>query len=364
MNSKEAPREVALSSLLENFSDQLELIEGPKDRPLIGFSEPSTAQENQMIVLFDLSPIEAALQGRSKTWILHKNWIKQLPKDRLPKDLSLIASDNPKMALALLSRAHFRSDDHHLPVGDQLIHPSSSIDSTAKIAKGVTVGPFAVIGKNCVVDEGSIIGANAVLEPGVKIGKNTHIHPQVFIGHDCELGSECEVKPQAVIGGEGFGYATDVKKMQHHRLTHFGRVLIGDRVHVGSGTTIDRGTFADSTIGSDTKIDNLCHFGHNIQIGIGTIITGGVITAGSVKIGNACVIGGGTNIAGHLEIADQVQIGGMSGITKSIPQAGAYGGYPLQPLKDYLKTTSSIASLPQLRKTVKRLENQILKDEK
>lgn len=359
MNQTQSPSIPYLKDLLEIFSDQIKLISGDFKGPISGLSQPKEAKSSELVVISDKSLLEEAKSGSSSIWVVHTKLIsedlKQLP-------IALISCDQPKVFMAQLAQRFFRPTDHHLLEGEARIHPSAVIDATASIGREVVIGPNAVIGKNVQIGDHSIIGAGAIVENHVKIGHNSHLHPQVFIGHHCEVGNFCEIKPQAVIGGEGFGYATDVKKMKHHRITHFGRVILEDGVHIGSGTTIDRGTFADSRIGAETKIDNLCHFGHNIEIGKGTIVTGGVVVAGSVKIGSACVIGGGTCIAGHLEITDQVQIGGLSGITKSITESGAYGGYPLQPLKDYLKTQSSLTSLPRLRKTVSQLEKHLDKD--
>jgi len=356
MNIKQSPSALPLNELLEKFSDQLAFISGPADVQIRGLSQPKEASPEDLIVLSEKSHLEEALKSASRIWLLPP----ALLTDRLKQEnRTLLSAAQPKLLLSKIAKAYFRPTDHQIPVGSERIHPTAAIDPSARLGKDVTVGPFAVIGKECVIEDGVVIGAGAVLEPRVHLGRRCHIHPQVFIGHDCELGEECEIKPQAVLGGEGFGYATDPKTLSHHRITHFGRVVLGKRVHIGSGTTIDRGTFSDSFIDDETKIDNLCHFGHNIEIGKATIVTGGVIAAGSVKIGSGCVFGGGTCIAGHLEITDRVHIGGFSGVTKSVLQPGAYGGYPLQPLKEYLRTASSLPSLPKIRKELSQLRQHI-----
>lgn len=361
MNQEQTPTSLPLHVLLENFSDQIKLISGPQDRQISGLSQPSTAKSTDLIVVSEAHHLAEAQESEALVWIVKS----QLISPKLQEQpITLLSSDNPKLCLALIAKKHFRSSSHFIPVGQSKIHPTASVDETAHIGSDVIIGPQAVIGKDCVLKDNCVIGAGSILENNVSIGARTHIHPQVYIGHDCSLGEECEIKPQAVIGGEGFGYATDIKNMRHHRITHFGRVRLGNRVHIGSGTTIDRGTFEDSIIQDDVKIDNLCHFGHNIQIGKATVITGGVIVAGSVKIGGGCVLGGGTLISGHLEICDQVQLGGLSAVTKSITQPGAYGGYPLQTLKDYLRTQSSLPLLPKIRKQIQKLLTLLPEDDR
>jgi UDP-3-O-[3-hydroxymyristoyl] glucosamine N-acyltransferase len=211
-----------------------------------------------------------------------------------------------------------------------------------------------VISDGCVIGDEVIVGANTVLEPKVKVGRGTHIHPLVFIGHSCEIGAECEIKPNTTIGGEGFGFAHD-EKGRHYRITHYGRVIIEDRVDIGAGVQIDRGTFDDSHIGEGTKIDNHSHFGHNIRIGEHSILVAGALVAGSVSIGSHCIIGGRTNIGGHLQITDGVQLMATSSVAKSIDKPGQYGGLPIQDAQDAMKTRAVQPLLPKLRKQVNRI---------
>ena len=64
--------------------------------------------------------------------------------------------------------------------------------------------------------------------------------------------------------------------------------------------------------------------------------------AGSVTIGNRCVFGGRTTVTGHISICSDVHTGGLTGITKSITEPGAYAGFPFEKLKDNLKTRAAI----------------------
>ena len=55
-------------------------------------------------------------------------------------------------------------------------------------------------------------------------------------------------------------------------LPHVGRVIIGDRVSIGSQTTIDRGFVGDTILEHDVKIDNLVQVAHNVIIGSGSML--------------------------------------------------------------------------------------------
>ncbi|MEO0335954.1 MAG: UDP-3-O-(3-hydroxymyristoyl)glucosamine N-acyltransferase, partial [Pseudomonadota bacterium] len=93
----------------------------------------------------------------------------------------------------------------------------------------------------------------------------------------------------------------------------------------------------------------------NFVCGKRCIITGGALVAGSVTIGDMVVIGGRVTLNGHIKICSNVMIAGMSGVTNHITKPGKYGGYPIQSQKDSLRSLSSLAYLPAMRKQLKSL---------
>jgi UDP-3-O-[3-hydroxymyristoyl] glucosamine N-acyltransferase len=100
----------------------------------------------------------------------------------------------------------------------------------------------------------------------------------------------------AVIGADGFGFARE-EKAAGSRFRRSGRVLIGDDVEIGAGTTIDRGALGDTVIADGVKLDNQIQIGHNVRIGAHTAMAGCVGIAGSTMIGARCTIGGGAALS-------------------------------------------------------------------
>ena len=88
--------------------------------------------------------------------------------------------------------------------------------------------------------------------------------------------------------------------------------------------------------------------------------TAGFMMGGSTKIGRQFQTGGNSVVTGHVTIADNVMLQGRSNVTNDIPEAGAYGGYPLQPLREALKTAVSLGQLNDLRKNVNKLMRAVL----
>lgn len=241
-------------------------------------------------------------------------------------------------------------------------HPTAVVHPTAEVSIGVVIGPHAVIGENVRIGEGSFIGANTVVEENVNIGSHVTIHPQVYVGHSCEIGHHCEIMPQVVLGSEGYGYAHD-QNGNHYRVPHTGKVILEDDVHIGGACCIDRGTIEDTVIGKGTKLDNLIHLAHNTVIGKNGLLTAQFGCAGSSTIGDNFMCGGKTSLAGHIKVTDNVQVAGVSTITNNVTEPGAYGGYPLIPLKQHLKVKASSIHLPELRKQVNRMMKKLFPED-
>jgi UDP-3-O-[3-hydroxymyristoyl] glucosamine N-acyltransferase len=275
---------------------------------------------------------------------------------------ALLVSRFPDLAYAFVTRKYFGRDLRAEAWWHPRIHSSAVIAPNARIGQRVIIGPNAVIGSGCVLEDDVYVGPNSVLEEGARVGRGATLHAQVFIGHDCIVGDECEILPHVTLGSDGYGYAHD-EKGQHHRIPHQGRVVLGARVDIGANCAIDRGTISDTVIGEGTKMDNMCHIAHNTRIGKFCLITACFVTGGSAKIGDYVVVGGRTTVSGHLTVGDKVQIGAHAGVTSDLMEPGQYSGYPLQPLKDYLKTTASMVHLPRLRKDVARLMKKVFPEE-
>jgi len=199
-----------------------------------------------------------------------------------------------------------------------------------------------------------MIGAHAVVENDARIGARTILHPQVFVGAGCEIGVDCEVHPHTSIGSDGFGYAVDVGG-RPRKIAHLGNVKIGDGVEIGSNCAVDRATLTSTYIRSGTKLDNICHIAHNCDLGENGFFTAGFMMGGSTKIGRQFVTGGNTVVTAHITLGDNITLSGRSSVTCDVPDAGAYGGYPLQPLKEAMKTAANIGHLNEIRRKLNRV---------
>ena len=266
---------------------------------------------------------------------------------------NLIIVDNPYVAYAKLAQYMDST-----PKAASQIHPSAVISSDAKLGHNVSVGANAVIESGVVLGDDVVIGAGCFVGKGSPIGARTQLWANVSIYHGVQLGEDCLIQSSAVIGSDGFGYANE--KGQWIKIPQTGGVIIGNRVEIGACTCIDRGALDPTVIEDNVIIDNLCQIAHNVHIGYGTAVAGGVIMAGSLKVGKFCQIGGASVINGHMEICDGAIITGMCMVMKPITEKGIYSsGIPAQTNKEWRKTTALTLNIDEMNKRLKALEKRL-----
>ncbi len=264
-----------------------------------------------------------------------------------------LLSDNPSRAFQIIVETVLASK--YNTSAFEGIHPSAVIHETASIGKNVTIAPHVVIDHGVHIAEGSRIGANVSIGAGVKIGADCLIHPHVTIRERSIIGNRVIIQPGAVIGSCGFGYTTDARG-RHTKLDQLGIVIIEDDVEIGANTAIDRARFKATRISRGTKVDNLVQIAHNVSLGQDNIIVSQTGIAGSTKTGKNVVVGGQVGIVGHIEIADYVMIATRGGVSKSVKEAGKYGGSPIMPLSEYNRHQVQVRKIGTYIKQIEDLE--------
>lgn len=244
---------------------------------------------------------------------------------------------------------------HPEPVYETSIHPTAVISDTAKLGTNVTVMAYAVIDEGAVIGNGTVIFPHSYIGKEVHVGAHCEINPGVVIHENTIIGDRVVLRAHAVIGGQGFGFATD-EKGHHTHIRQLGRVILHDDVEIGAGSAVDNGAMNDTVIRRGTKIDNLVHIGHNVEIGEDCFIIAQVGIAGSTQVGNGCVIAGQSGIAGHLKITDHVTLGAKSGVIGNIETPGVYMGFPHRPHGDWGREQVMIKRLPDMIKKIKKIE--------
>ena len=282
---------------------------------------------------------------RAGAVILHPDHAAGCPVDCL-------VSEAPYSSFAQAS--HLFDKSPRFPAG---VHASASVSPEAEVHPDASVGPNAVIEAGARVAAGVVIGAGVYLGHDSRLGAGTRVFPNVVIYHDVRLGERCVVHAQAVLGGDGFGYAPGSDGWQ--KICQLGGVRIGDRVEIGACTAVDRGAVGHTVIADGVIIDNLVQIGHNCRIGKNTAIAGCSGLAGSTIIGADCTLAGGVGVVGHVEICDGVHVTGMTMVTRSITKPGSYSsGTPMTSTPQWKRNAARFAQLDAIGRRLAALQKQ------
>ena len=264
-----------------------------------------------------------AANTKASFCITIKNLQKELPKSCIP-----IVVDNVLVSTSVIT-SKFYPDS----INDDFDETVEEINNT-KFNDKVKFGKNVLIGKNVSIGSNCIIGHNAIIEKNVIIGHNCSIGSNTIIRNSL-IKNNVKILDNCVIGKHGFGFFP--KQNKNLRYPHMGIVIIEDECEIGCGSTIDRGSMSNTTIGKNTYLDNQIHIAHNVRIGENSIIAGQVGIAGSSIIGNNVKIGGQAGISGHLKIGNNVEIAGGSGVIKDIPDNSKVMGYPAKNIREFLR---------------------------
>ena len=287
-----------------------------------------------------------------------------------------IFAPRSRLAMAGLTR--------HLDAGPDIaagIHPMAVIDATARIGAGAAIGPFVMIGAGVSIGDRARIASHVSIAEGATLGADALILSGARIGARVSIGDGFICQPGAVIGSDGFSFVTPEKsgveeiretlgkRDQIHtqswiRIHSLGAVTIGDNVEIGANACIDRGTIRDTTIGSGTKLDNLVHIGHNVQIGRDCLLCGQVGIAGSARIGDRVVMGGQCGVNDNIFVGDDVIAGGATKIFTNAPAGRVLLGYPAVKMETHVEMQKALRRLPRLAARVADIEAVIAKSQK
>lgn len=245
------------------------------------------------------------------------------------------------------------------------VHAMTVVEPSATIGEGAAIGPFVTIGAGAVIGPRARIAAQVSIGAGAVIGADALILEGVKIGARVQIGDRVILQPGCVIGSDGFSFVTpevsgveeiratlgvrgEIRPQEWHRIHSLGAVILGDDVEVGANTCIDRGTIRSTRIGDRTKIDNLAHIAHNVEVGTDCLICGMVGLAGSAKVGNRVVLAGQCGVGDNLFVGDDVIAGAATKIMTNAPAGRVLLGYPAVKMETHIAMQKAMRRLPRL----------------
>jgi UDP-3-O-[3-hydroxymyristoyl] glucosamine N-acyltransferase len=314
------------------------------ERVVTGVASLAAAGPDDLAYVGDRGHLEPARASRAGAFIA--------PPDLTGLPAPVLRCREPRLALAAALK---------------LFHPAleavPGIDGSARVAPGARVDPTASVGALAVVEAGASIGPRVRLAPlvwigpDVTIGEDTVLFPHVAVYGGCRLGRRVIVHAGAVIGADGFGFVPGPGGPV--KIPQVGIVVVEDDVEIGANSTIDRATLGETVIGRGTKLDNLVHIGHNVQVGQRCLMAAQGGVSGSCTLGNDVIIGGQVGLADHVHVGDGAMLAGGTSVMRDIPARQRVAGRWARPATLAHRIWVAQAQLPELLRTVKALERRL-----
>lgn len=171
------------------------------------------------------------------------------------------------------------------------------------------------------------VAPSVYIDPSAEIGADTTLHANSTLYAGTRIGRRCVVHSGAVIGADGFGYEED-DQGKWFKIAHLGGVVIGNDVEIGANACIDRGTFGDTRIEDNVKIDNLVHIAHNVLVKENSLIIALAMVAGSVTVGRNVWISPCASIRQKVSIGDDAVVGMGAVVVKDVAPGTTVMGVP------------------------------------
>ena len=187
------------------------------------------------------------------------------------------------------------------------IHPSAIVDSQARIADDVVIGPFTIVEGDVTIESGTWVGPHVVIRGHTSIGQDNRIFQFSSIG---------EVPQHQGYSGEPT------------------RVVIGNGNTIREYCTINRGTagnLGETRIGDDNFIMSYTHIAHDCVLGNSIIFANGASLAGHVDIGDHAILGGFTLVHQFCKIGQHCITGIGCICLQDVPPYIMAAGNPAQP---------------------------------
>ncbi len=312
--------------------------------PITRVSPVGEAGPDALGFLADRRYLEAAATSEAGAFLVSEEFADQVNPDR-PR---IVVQDGHRALQALLVALHPST----APTPG--VHPTAVLGRGVRLGEDVEIGPYAVLEPGSVVGARSRVGAHVVVGRGAEIGDDCVLHPHVVLYPGARIGSRVILHAGARVGVDGFGYAW--VDGGHKKVPQVGGCVVEDDVEIGANTTLDRGSIGDTRVGAGTKLDNLVHIAHNVQLGPHCAAAALVGIAGSTRLGAGVFLGGQAGVIGHLVLGDGVKVTAQAGVFRDIPSGETVAGTPARPNREFLRTRAGLERLPKLVERVRLLE--------
>ena len=266
----------------------------------------------------------------------------------LPPTAALLRVKDPQLAFAQAIELFYQPPQYAAGV-----HPTAVVAGSARIGRNAHIAAHVVIDEDVEIGNDCTLLPHVVIYRGVRIGDNFFAHAHAVVREQCRIGNNVVLQNGVLIGGDGFGFTRTPEGWR--KTVQAGIVVIEDNVEVQANTCIDRATVAETRIGRGTKIDNLTHVAHNVEVGESGLLCAQVGVSGSAKLGRNVILLGQVGSIGHITIGDNAVVTPQSGIAGDVPADATVSGAPAVDHRVWMKYSAVLPKLPELARAVRSL---------
>lgn len=176
-----------------------------------------------------------------------------------------------------------------------VIHSQAVVATSARLAPGVQIGPYAVVGEEAELGEGCVLHAHAFVGGPAKYGRNNTFY------------SFCAV------GGDPQDYTFRGERTE---------LMVGDGNIFREYVTVSRGTVKGggvTRIGNENFFLAYSHVGHDDQIGNQTLFVNGATLAGHVAVEDFATIGSFSVVHQFCRVGRYAYVGACTVIVQDVP---------------------------------------------
>lgn len=171
----------------------------------------------------------------------------------------------------------------------------ASVHPQAKIAEGVTIGPFCSVGPDVALGSGTRLDSHVVITGHTRVGRNNRFWP------NCVIGAE----PQ------DYSYTGAPTRLE-----------IGDGNIFREGVTVHRGAEKEdciTRIGHNNMFMANAHVAHNCHIHDHVVLVNGVLLGGHVHVHDRAIISGNSVVHHFASIGTLAFISGGTRVPADVP---------------------------------------------
>ncbi len=259
---------------------------------------------------------------------------------RVPDGCVALRTANPRAAFARAAAAL-----HPMVWPEAGVDPRAAVHATS-VVTGARIDAFAVVEAGATVGEGTWVQSFAFIGRDAVVGRSCRVMPGAVVMEGCTLGDRVFLKPGAVVGADGFGYAVDGERIV--KVPQLGTVIVEDDVEIGANACVDRAALYETRVGRGSRLDNLVQIAHGVTVGARCLLAAFSGVAGGATLGDGVVMGGRAAVIDGVSVGSGSVLAALTSAARDFPPGSKLGGSPARPYRQWLRELAAVRRLPAL----------------